>query len=476
MLNRVYESSKQSLGGSALYIAVSDGEKSLIVSGKGDVYDKFLGVETVIDGVPAKVCRLNHVNAKMIRELFPFAAPSNHKGRPLTVGLGDRLGLASPGHIRLVKDMDVFPVLAQQSIRELNLTGRTYDDVMDAATWAVFQENYRKGWGGDGDHLKTAAEVHMALECGYTMITLDCSEHIRNDVAPMSDAEVSALYARLPADQRAAYEAEYLNKTFAIEPGTEISFTEPELERIVLIYKGAIDHTDRIYNDILAKCGRPVDFEMSIDETLSTTSPAQHFFVAHELVKRGVECVSLAPRFCGEFQKGIDYIGDVDEFRKEFALHAKIAKHFGYKISVHSGSDKFMVFPIIREESAGVYHLKTAGTNWLEGLRVIAKKSPDIFRKISKFALANLSEAKKYYHITENVANIPDIDSIPDAELTKLLDQPDSRQVLHVTYGLILSAKKDGKYVFRDDIYYILEQNEDEYCAALEKHIGRHLS
>jgi len=477
MLGKIYENSRQTAGGSELFMSIVDGEKSLVVSGKGGVYDRFLGVEADIGGAPAKICRLSHVNAKVINELFPFTRPSSHKGRAISVGLGDRLGLASPGHIRLVRDMDVFPVLAQQSVRELSLTGRTFDDVLAAAVWAVFQENYQKGWGADGDHLKTAAEVRMALECGVTMITLDCSEHIRNDVAAMGGGQLNALYDQLPANQRAAYEAGYLGKTFAVEPegGAAVVFGEAELKRIVLTYGAAIGHTAAVYGDIVAGCGRPVDFELSIDETLSATSPAAHFFVGSELMKRGVECVSLAPRFCGEFQKGIDYIGDTDEFRRDFALHAKIARYFGYKISVHSGSDKFRVFPIIRRESGGAYHLKTAGTNWLEALRIIAEKAPGVFRELVKFALANLNEAKRYYHITENTANIPDVGGIPDADLPGLLDQDDSRQALHVTYGQVLSVKREGKYAFRDGIYYILERYEDEYYAALEKHIGRHL-
>jgi hypothetical protein len=186
--------------------------------------------------------------------------------------------------------------------------------------------------------------------------------------------------------------------------------------------------------------------------------------------------VSVAPRFCGEFQKGIDYRGDIGQFESEFAIHDKIAKHFGYKLSVHSGSDKFKVFPIIRRVSGGVYHLKTAGTNWLEALRVIAEKAPLLFRNIAAFALANLREAKKYYITTENVSAIPDLATLADNELPSLFDNEDARQVLHITYGLVLSDKKDnGEPEFKDDIYRILAQYEDDYYEALIKHIGRHL-
>ncbi|MCL2081597.1 MAG: tagaturonate epimerase family protein, partial [Oscillospiraceae bacterium] len=294
--------------------------------------------------------------------------------------------------------------------------------------WAVFQEGWRKGYGADGDHLKTPEEVQMALDCGFTMITLDCSEHIR-----------------------------------AVEGGA------PEE-----IYGAAVRYAAYIYNRFLR--GGEADFELSIDETSFTTSPEAHRYVAAELKKAGVELVSLAPRFIGEFQKGIDYRGDVREFEREFAAHAEIAREMGYKLSVHSGSDKFSVFPIVFEKTGGNVHLKTAGTNWLEALRVVAKAEPALFRAIVGFALENLPEAKKYYHITENTANIPDVAALNAAALPSLLDHDDARQVLHVTYGLILSAKtQSGAARFKDTLYSALFAREEEYYAALGERIGRHL-
>ena len=75
-------------------------------------------------------------------------------------------------------------------------------------------------------------------------------------------------------------------------------------------------------------------------------------------------------------------------------MHAEIADHFGYKVSVHSGSDKFAVFGIVGKYTKGRYHVKTAGTNWLEAVRVIAEVAPDLYRKMHLFALNNLNEAK----------------------------------------------------------------------------------
>jgi len=468
-----YSNSVQKHGDSEFCMAGTDSGGVLVVSGPDMAL--FDGTEESRSGKTCKVCPLTVENSKVIRKLFDFTNPRSHKGRDVTIGLGDRLGLASAGHIRLIRDLDVFPVLAQQSIRELNLTGRTYDEVLAAAVWAVFREGYTKGYGADGDHLKTHEEVKYALGCGYTMITLDCSEHIRNDLACASQSEIDAQYALLPTSVTSALEGVYLNNEFRIDNGITVEFDEPEFRRMALVYLPAIDHTLSIYSELIKSAG--VDFEVSIDETLTTTSPQSHFFVANELIKRGVEIASLAPRFVGEFQKGIDYRGDTSEFERDFLIHAKIAEKFGYKISVHSGSDKFSIFPAVNRLTGGRYHLKTAGTNWLEAVRVIARHAPSLYRRIHIFAMENLPEAKKYYHITENVANIADINSVPDAGLPEYLEQDDARQTLHITYGLILQAKADdGSPLLSDMIFETLSAHESDYFAALEKHIGRHLS
>ena len=440
----MYERSAQRIGSAILYIDNIDDEKRLIVSGNSEISGMFTGNETETNGMPSKVCPLDHNNAQVIRELFPYTRPVSHAGRNITIGLGDRLGLASAGHIRVLRGTGIFPVLAQQSIRELNLTKRTYADVLDAATWAVFQENYTDGYGADGDHLKTPEEVRYALDSGFSMITLDCSEQMNPGHAITDDLR-----------------KKYAGKTFTAD-GIEISFSEDELKRIVGTYYGAVKFTIEIFNEYIR--GRFVDFEVSIDETAFTTTPQAHFFVANELKQNGVSVSSLAPRFCGEFQKGIDYIGDLDEFRYEFDIHAKIARYFGYKLSVHSGSDKFSIFPIVGKLEA--YHLKTAGTNWLEAVRVIAKKDPALFRKIFACALSSLADAKKYYHITENTANIPA--DISDNDLPSLLDQNDARQVLHITYGYILDK-------YREALFADLYMHENEYYAGLQKHIAKHL-
>jgi len=306
------------------------------------------------------------------------------------------------------------------------------------------------------------------------MITLDCSEHIRNDFTDAPQHIIDSQYELLHNDIKRELELRYINKTFTVDGNIKLSFFEAEFRRIVLIYLPAVKHAIEIFNKFIK--GKNIDFEISIDETLSVTTPQAHYFTANELILNNVEIRSLAPRFAGEFQKGIDYIGDTDLFEIDFFVHARIAETFGYKISVHSGSDKFSVFPLVGTLTGGKYHLKTAGTSWLEAVRIIAMYDPVLYREIHTFALKNLKKAKKYYHITEKTANIADINNISDASLVDYLGHDDARRVLHITYGLILTEKtSSGIPVYRDRIYKVLTEHENEYAEALKTHIGKHL-
>ena len=461
----VYEKSIhriQAAGSQAEIVMVKGGAAGgdfLLISGKNPGFSG----EQLADGKTK--APLNHENAVMLRTVFPFTAPVRVLRKDRSVGLGDRLGIAAPGHIKLFQQYDAYPVFAQQSIRELNLTGRTYEDVLDAASFAVFREDFQKGWGADGDHLKTVQDVEYALSLGFTMITLDCSDHIKNNVTE-SNAP--------PLPEK--YRAKYLGKEFDIGEGIGLRFTEPELQTIAAIYGEAIDFAAGMYNRFLKDGKYEADFEISIDETATPTTPLQHYFVARELIDAGVSFATMAPRFCGEFQKGIDYIGDLAQFEKEIKIHAVIARHFKYKLSIHSGSDKFSVFPSIGRESRGIFHVKTAGTNWLEAMRVIAQVDPALYRAVHNYALVAFDEACKYYHVTTDLSKIPAVDSIADGELPKLFENNDSRQLIHITYGLILGKKNsDGSFAFRDKLYQIWREHEDVYAQALERHIGKHL-
>lgn len=444
---------------------IKDGERYLVVC--GNLRSKFQGEEYKYADTAFLVAPLNHVNAIALREVLPFTAPRRVLKEERSIGLGDRLGIATIGHIHAFEGYDAYPVFAQQSIRELTLTERTFADVLDCVTFNVFEEGYKKGFGADGDHLKKESELEYALSTGYTMITLDCSEHIRSDVG-LSFGEIKEK-VKLTNELK----ERYLNRVFEIE-GHELVFTEEDLLRCEYIYGDALQFAIKIYQKYLQD-GK-ADFEISIDETSTPTTPLQHYFVANELSYAKVDITTLAPRFCGEFQKGVDYIGDLKQFEQELIVHCAISRYFGYKLSIHSGSDKFSTFPFIGKYTKGRFHVKTAGTSWLEAMKVVAMCDPSLYREVHKFALAKFNDATKYYHVTTNINNIPNVDTLKDEELVSLFKNNDARQLIHITYGFILTTKDtNDKYLFKDRLYQLWDKELAEYNLALKNHIGHHL-
>ncbi len=446
-------------------------ESALGVFSQGPPADELEGTAAKLGSTGVLFCPLSHENAEGLRKLLAYTSPSSLADKKATFGVGDRLGLAGPGHARLFQRYNAWPVFAQQSVRELSLTDRSYEEVLDSSTFAVFQEGFSESWGADGDHLKSIEWVKRSVAIGYTIITADVSDHIRDEYATSTSARVSEAYQKLDSQTTQRLETRYLERSFEIGSAEGVRISSEDLKRIVLTYGAALDHAETLYRALEeTRAGRAVDFELSVDETASPTSPQAHVFLVLEAQRRGLELSAVAPRFEGEFQKGIDYIGDTQEFRRSFAQHAAIAKRFGHKISIHSGSDKFAVFPVIGELTNGVFHVKTAGTNWLEALGVIAIKDSVLFRDLYRHALERFDNARAYYHITPDLNNIPDIERLEPDDYAALFVNADVRQLLHITYGEMLASSD-----LRRRLYARLEEHIEDYWQALERHIGRHL-
>jgi len=467
-----YRSSIHKLGNVILALGRDQSSRFLIAISDRDsgVISEFTGEQIGDTDVFARKCPLNHQNAVVLRKYFPWTAPVSLRNRKTTIGCGDRLGRATYGQLMAIKQYQAAPVLAQQSMRELKLTGRTFEGVVDDASFQVFQAGYKDGFGADGDHLKTMTDIDYALAAGMTMITLDLSE-VMNAAAGSWDAgTVEIAFDALPEAVRAYTMTTYAGPEFLIG-GHSLRFTPLEAKRCAVMYNKALDFAAEVHRHLSDARGKEFDLEVSIDETSTPTLPNHHLYIARELLQRKVEFTSLAPRFVGEFQKAVDYIGDLGEFERQFAVHAAIASEYRYKISVHSGSDKFAVYPTIGKYTGERLHLKTAGTSWLEAVKVIAQKDPALYRVMHQCALDNFDAMLKLYHITADINKIPNVDKIYNDQLAKLMDMPEARQLLHITYGAILTDKTIGPLFFAAIHKYM-----NDYVLALKKHFEKHLS
>jgi tagaturonate epimerase len=394
-------------------------------------------------------------------------------------GFGDRLGRATPGHLAAVRGSTFTPILAQQSIREMQRTDRTPEAVMGCARDAIRAAEYEGVWGADGDHLQTPADIAAVAAAGFCFFTIDPSNHVACDAAAIPEDDLESRIAGMGrAIEPGHAEDLYLGKTFALAHGIELTFDDVvTLRRAVVKYGAALQHAAVMAAAIAATMGqKPFELELSVDETDTPTTPLEHLFIGLELQRLGVTVISLAPRFVGDFEKGIDYRGDHAEFAEHYRIHAAIARHCGpYKLSIHSGSDKFGVYPIMGRISGEHIHVKTAGTSYLEALRVVCRTEPSLFHEIVAFSRGGFETDRATYHISGRLDQVPAEPTATEWERA-YLDEDAGRQILHVTYGSVLTdgVAADGTS-FRDALLRVLDRNDGLHCELVAKHLGRHI-
>jgi tagaturonate epimerase len=435
----------------------------------------FEGDCSELGGQTLLICPTSPVNASALRSQLTWLQP-RPLGLKTSAGMGDRIGLATPGHVRAVRATGglIAPVFAQQSIREMIRTERTPQQVMDDATWGIFQEGWCDGVGADADHLKTPIDIDACLAAGFSFYTIDPGEYVDNRAEDADIDTLRELAELLPAQMQPRSSG--LSGGFFNIEGLKVYFDEFTLSKAAVKYGKALGHVATMYHHLAGAAGQhPFELEVSVDETDQPTSHAEHIYIASELKRLGVRWVSLAPRYVGSFEKGVDYIGSVTAFQRDFAGHAAIARHFGpYKLSLHSGSDKFSIYPSAARLTQGLVHLKTAGTSYLEALRTVAAVNVDLFREIYLFARERFETDKASYHVSADLSRAPLPEEVPTC--TALLDQFDARQILHIAFGSVLTGRTaDGKFRFRDRFLSVLGENAEAYAENLTKHFIRHL-
>ena len=428
-------------------------------------------------------------NAAALRALFPWLNPvplepeAPDAPRRASFGFGDRLGLATPGHIQALRAVStlpaIAPIFAQQSVRENTRTGRTPQQVMDDALWGVFQEGWRTPWGADADHLKHPGDIPPFIAAGYTFFTIDPGEYV--DSAADSDS-IEVLEGKIAAqpwqeilsqgeiESQPSLAAEFPSFCAAHNLDCQQDQLALAARRAQAKYGGAVIHIVRMYRALQALQPGLFDFEASVDETATPTSVLEHYYIASQLKRFGVRFTSLAPRLPGQFNKGVDYIGDLAALEAEIEKHVAVMRQVGgYKLSLHSGSDKFSVYPILARHAGSAVHVKTAGTSYLEALRVVAQVDPPFFRQLLELARQRYAIDRQSYHVAAEEERLPAPDSIPEASLAGLLDDFHVRQALHVTFGSALAQ-------YGSQLMQALYSHPEVYNQALVSHFKRHLA
>ena len=374
-----------------------------------------------------------------------------------TIGVGDRFAHQAAAQLQACvklaeQGINVIPVW-NKSNREHSFIGSEPQSVYDAAEAAVAALGWEKGWHVDADHINMDT-VDKYLVCS-DFFTIDVADFI--DQTPEGDAV--ARFVEKHSELIGSVTIEGIDAPFDI--------SREYVEEVAGKYLRAVAEAGTIYRHIESNKD---DFiaEVSMDETDAPQTPPELLIILAALSDEGVQLQTIAPKFTGRFNKGVDYVGDLPQFEKEFnddlAVIAHAIAKYGLpanlKLSVHSGSDKFSIYPIIgaaiRLTGAGV-HVKTAGTTWLEELIGLAEAGGDgleLAKEIYAKALENVDA------MCEPYASVIDIDSakLPTADevagwsgdqyanaLRHVQEHPEFnqhfRQLLHIAFKL---AAKEG--------------------------------
>ncbi|MBR5158430.1 MAG: hypothetical protein IKW84_02450 [Bacteroidaceae bacterium] len=403
-------------------------------------------------------------------------------------GIGDRFSHEGKAQLAaLIEGAGKYPFefvpVWNKSNREHQIIGTEPADTRREADDAVMAMGYGKPYFVDADHINMNNVDRF----------IDASDFFTIDVAD---------YIGKPADADSVSKFIENNLKYAGTlsiPGIQEPFkvNRSLLETLAGKYLFAAQEAGRIYRHIASKKGAD-NFvtEVSMDEVDAPQTPIEIFFILSALAQEKIPAQTIAPKFTGRFNKGVEYVGDTAQFEKEFREDLLVidfaVKEFGLpeglKLSIHSGSDKFSIYPImgrlIRQYDKGI-HIKTAGTTWLEeniGLALADDQALELAKKIAISALGRMEELCIPYAtvIDINPANLPTAEQIASWDGNQYaralrhnqqdpLYNPDFRQLVHVSYKIAAELAPE--------FYAALERNADVVAEQVKENIlDRHIA
>lgn len=401
-------------------------------------------------------------------------------------GVGDRFNHEGQAQLRALikanqKGISVTPVW-NKSNREHDIVHSEPSGTRIEADEAVKELSWNNPYCVDADHINLTNVDRFIDPCDF--FTLDVAMYIGNE-SPEADINT---FKRSCSD---------LGEVVVI-PGIEepIEITETQLNKVATKYLAAIKEASKIYKKIESVKGKGNFItEISMDEVEMPQTPVELFFILKMIANEGIPAQTIAPKFTGRFNKGVDYVGDAEQFAKEFEQDVLVinyaVKTFGLasdlKLSVHSGSDKFTIYPImaeiIKKYDKGI-HVKTAGTTWLEeviGLAISGEEGLAVAKEIYAKSLARKDELCGPYVDVIDIddLNLPTVEEVSawsgekfGNTLRHIPDHPDYnlnfRQLIHVGYKVAAEMGTD----YTD----LLKKYADVVGGCVEENIyDRHL-
>jgi len=402
-------------------------------------------------------------------------------------GVGDRFAHQAKAQLQAFLKLESQGVLVapvwNKSNREHTFIGSEPQNVLDAARSAVESVGWKHGWHVDADHIRLQT-VDRFLNCS-DFFTIDVADSIGLQA---TRNEVTAFIQRHP---------ELIGEIPIAGIAEPLQISRASLARIAGQYLLAAREAGDIHRHIALKKGGAENFiaEVSMDETDQPQTPPTLLVILAMLADQGVRVQTIAPKFTGRFNKGVDYVGDLAQFEREFNDDLAVLQHAtkrynlpqNLKLSVHSGSDKFSLYPIIRKAiaaSGAGLHLKTAGTTWLEEIIGLAEAGGEglaLAQELYSLALSHIDDLCGPYAtvIDINRSKLPPAATVSAWSGKDLADairhipsnpafNPHIRQLLHVAFKL--AAKKGSAYLD------LLKANESVVARNVTENIyDRHM-
>lgn len=377
-----------------------------------------------------------------------------------SLGVGDRFGRQAEAQLAAFEKLEADGILVvpvwNKSHREHTFTGTEPASVRQAAAQAVQARRWKHGWHVDADHIRLVTVDGYLNHADF--FTIDVADEIGQPVTEEDLVEFTKRH-------------EALLGVHTLGSGREISLDLQDLRSIGSEYLRAVQAAGVTYRHIASAKGE-ANFiaEVSLDETESPQTPKTLLVLLAALAAEGVQAQTIAPKFTGRFNKGVDYVGDLQQFEQEFLADIQVlayASHrFGLpenlKLSVHSGSDKFSLYPVIRQvlhQTGAGLHLKTAGTTWLEeliGLSEAGGEGLALVKRIYGQALSMADELCRPYAsvIAIDLAALPspsEVDHWSGPKMAQSLRhephhpdyRADMRQLMHVSFKLAAKAGEE---------------------------------
>lgn len=395
-------------------------------------------------------------------------------------GLGDRFAHQGEAQLKAIqkalqKNVEIIPVW-NKSNREHKTINSGQESVRKEADQAVNSLGWKLPYFVDADHINLST---LAGFIDYSdFFTIDVADYIDG---PVSDSDI---------DNYLSNNSKFIGEILIPGISDPFNITRDFLIQVAEKFLPAIKEASKIYDHIKSIKGENFVPEVSMDEVNDPQSPEELLFILSGLAQYGVMVQTIAPKFTGRFNKGVDYVGDINTFKKEFEQDLLVIDYAisafslpdNLKLSVHSGSDKFSIYEPIRHNlqkyNKGI-HIKTAGTTWLEevaGLALSGGQGLDLAKNIYKKALERFEELTAPYSTVidikkENLPKIEEISEWDNQQFTEALrhDQLNSRynsefrQLLHVGYKVAAE--------FGDDFITQVTKNKDTIGALVTENL-----